>query len=158
MDLLGYQRPWRKHGVLGWLDAHRNTQGGVFFDHLLPQHKGIYLPMMANPNNVTVIPMRHPRLTRKSWMDRKKPMSVHDVMWRLLVNEVAPLMPFFVPIDSDERGWFLEQLETRLGRELKTKWKPQGVKHSNSALKYTDLEETDLESEIKPFLDRFYAC
>jgi hypothetical protein len=80
-------------------------------------------------------------------------------MWITMAEEIAPLDPYFLPLDVVNRQDYLDELN-ETGLNLKTDWKPQGEQHNNSALRWQDVEPTDeileLCERIKPFLDRFY--
>ena len=157
LRLLGKQHP-AKADILTWRGLDRMEPDSVIFDHVFPHQKHLFLPLIEN--NITIIPLRHPYLTQKSWSDRNHEKSDLVGMWETMANDIAPLNPFFLPLDVDDRQDYLDALNDATGLGLKTDWKPHGVKHNNFKLRYTDIEPTEkilaLCEEIKPFLDRFY--
>ena len=157
LRLLGKQHPWRPD-ILTWRGLDRMEPDSVIFDHVFPHQKKLYIPLIRD--NLTIIPLRHPYLTQKSWADRNHEKSDLVGMWRTMVFDIAPLNPFFLPLDVPDRQDYLDALNEATGLGLKTDWKPRGVKHDNFDLRYTDITPTAeilaLCEEIQPFLDRFY--
>jgi len=155
LKLLGKQPPFGPE-VLTWRTLDRMQPDSIIFDHVAVEKKHLYLPLIRD--NLTIIPLRHPYLTQKSWADR----SHHDMsfMWDIMATDIAPLNPFFLPLDVPDRQDYLDRLNEATGLGLKTDWKPEGVKNNNFDLRYTDVEPNQrtvaLCERIKPFLDRFY--
>ena len=81
-------------------------------------------------------------------------------MWEVMANEIAPLEPFFLPLDVDDRQDYLDEINDNTGLGLQTDWTPQGEQHNNSGLRYTDIQPRadieDLCDRISPFLETFY--
>ena len=96
----------------------------------------------------------------KSWADRNHEKSDLVGMWETMVFDIAPLEPFFLPLDVPDRQDYMDAINEATGLDLKTDWKPRGVRHNNSDLRHTDIEPTEkieaLCERIKPFIDRFY--
>lgn len=157
LRLLGKQHPYRPD-ILTWRCLDRMEPDSVVFDHVFPHQKHLFLPLIEN--NITIVPLRHPYLTAKSWADRNHEKSDLVGMWECMVNDIAPLEPFFLPLDVDDRQDYLDALNKATGLGLTTDWTPRGVKHNNFNLRYTDLEPKAeiiaLCERIQPFLDRFY--
>ncbi len=150
LDLLGVQ----PKGML-W-----NYQvNGIEYGHIYPEWKRHFLPLIEN--NLTLIPLRHPFVVAKSWADRGgNPYEMID-MWDLLVDEIDPLNPVYLPIDSYvTRNGYLNALNIRTGLRLKTDWAPVGAVNGNHGLRHHELEPDELMVElvdrISGFLERFY--
>lgn len=151
MDLLGFRKPWREF-THGW----QSSNAGHRFDHILPQQKHLFLPLIEK--EMTFIPLRHPRAVLKSWEDRGKPVTVLEAMWRVLVEDIHPLNPIYIPVDTTAREGSLEDARERSGLDLETNWKASGEKCGNSGTDWTNLPEWHLEAELGPILDRFYSA
>jgi len=107
-----------------------------------------------------IIPLRHPYLVAKSWELRGKPLTELTENFKLLVNELDPLSPLYLPIDVENRQDYLDKINKELGLELRTEWGVENsVKHTYN-LSHRDLSPEpimkDLVIEIKEFLERFY--
>ena len=155
VDLLGYDI----NKTLPWGQAHKATDDSLIFDHISPYKVDIMLPLIRD--NLTVIPLRHPFVVAKSWIDRKKDLSELVAAWETLVYEIDPLEPYYLPLDVEDRQDYLDELNIDTGRSMVTDWTPQGVVQNNSALRHKDVtppaEIYALCKRIKPFLDGFYA-
>ena len=96
----------------------------------------------------------------KSWDDRRRDKAELIDSWEVLVNEIDPLEPYYLPLDVPDRQDYLDRLNTATGRSMVTDWGAKGVIHNNQAMRYTDIkpsaEIVALCERIKPFLDRFY--
>jgi hypothetical protein len=158
LRLLGKQHPWRPD-ILTWRGADRANEDSVVFDHVFPHQKGLFLPLIRD--NLTIVPLRHPFLTAKSWKDRNHDKSDLVGMWETMVFDIDPLKPFYLPLDVPDRQDYLDALNEATGLNLVTDWTPRGVKHGNSDLRYQDVSPTPeimaLTERIQPFLDRFYG-
>lgn len=157
LRMLGKKHPWRPD-ILTWRGSERATEDSVVFDHVFPHQKHLFLPLIEK--HTTIVPLRHPYLTQKSWDDRNHEKSDLIGMWEVMANEIAPLEPFFLPLDVEDRQDYLDALNDATGLGLTTDWAPRGVKHNNSDLRWQDIdprpEIVDLAERIKPFLDSFY--
>jgi len=157
LRLLGKEHPWRPD-ILTWRGLDKAKDDSVVFDHVFPHQRNLSLPLIRD--HLTIVPLRHPYLTQKSWKDRNHDKSDLIGMWEVMANEIAPLNPFFLPLDVDNRQDYLDELNTATGLNLKTDWKPEGSKHNNFNLRYTDIEPTEeisaLCERISLFLERFY--
>ena len=158
LRLLGKQHPWRPD-ILTWRGVERANADSVIFDHVFPHQRHIFLPLIRD--NLTIVPLRHPYLTAKSWADRNHHKSDLIGMWEVMANEIAPLRPFWLPLDVPDRQDYLDLLNERTGLSLTTDWSPAGVKHNNSDLRWQDVEPTPeiaaLTERIQPFLEQFYG-
>ena len=154
VDLLGFNI----NKALSWKSSDKAEPDGLIFDHISPYHTQTFLPLIAD--NLTVIPLRHPILTAKSWSDRKKEIGDLVESWEILVNEIDPLEPYYLPLDIPDRQDYLDRLNAGTGRSMVTDWGAKGVVHNNQAMRYTDIQPSAeiaaLCERIKPFLDRFY--
>ena len=156
VDLLGYNI----NNALSWKSvADHATEDSLVFDHISPWHTKTFLPLIKD--NLTIIPLRHPYLTAKSWDDRKKDKADLIQSWEVLVNEIDPLEPHYLPLDVPDRQDYLDHLNEATGRSMVTDWTPRGVVQGNSALRHRDVQPCGeiiaLCERIKPFLDRFYG-
>ncbi len=132
--------------------------GEYYFDHI---HASLKQPMLrVLEGKDIVIPLRHPKVTAKSWNDRGKDEQEMIDAWDCLVNDIDPLGPYYLPLDSEKRDACLQQINEGLGLRLHTLWQPAGVKQNNQRLRHSDVSAspgvTALCNRIKPFLDRFY--
>ncbi len=145
-----------QHRLPTWKGSARAKS--IIFDHVLPHQKHLFLPLIAE--HTTIVPLRHPYLTAKSWDDRGMDKADLIAMWEVMANEINPLDPFYLPLDVENRQDYLDELNEWTGLGLKTDWAPQGVKNNNADLRHTDLVPCDeilaLCERIEPFLDRFY--
>ena len=157
LRMLGKQHPIRPD-ILTWRCLDRIEDDSVVFDHVFPHQRHLFLPLIRD--HLTIVPLRHPYLTQKSWADRNHHKSDLIGMWEVMAEEIAPLNPYFLPLDVENRQDYLDELND-LGLNLKTDWQAEGEKHNNSALRWQDVEPTEkileLCERIKPFLDRFYV-
>lgn len=157
MHLLGAAIPWRPN-VLTWREVDKANDDSIIFDHVLPHQKHLFLPLIAE--HTTIVPLRHPYLTAKSWDDRGMDKADLIAMWEVMVNDINPLDPFYLPLDVDNRQDYLDELNDHTGLNLETDWTPRGVKNNNSNLRHGDLTPCDefgqLCERFAPFLDRFY--
>ena len=107
-----------------------------------------------------IIPFRHPFLIYESWIRRNKniPDLIENI--RLLVNEIDPLNPHYVPIDVPNKQNYLDKLNRDLDIDLITDWGIENSKKATYNLSYRDIKPTNdilaLVDEIGPFLNRFY--
>lgn len=112
-------------------------------------------------HDVIVVPVRHPMAVAQSWKNRGKPIVSHPkhepmmAMWRTLIDVIAPLKPYYVPVDSENREQYLAKLGKRIRRKLTTDWR----KVSDGYL-ITPLNDED-EAAVKelladPFFEQFY--
>ena len=154
VDLLGYDI----NKALPWKQSHNATEDSLIFDHISKYNTHFSLPLIRE--NLTIIPLRHPVLVAKSWNDRKRDTAELVDSWEVLVNEIDPLEPYYLPLDVLDRQDYLDRLNTATGRSMVTDWGAKGVIHNNQAMRYTDIkpsaEIVALCERIKPFLDRFY--
>ena len=54
-------------------------------------------------------------------------------------SQILPLNPFIVPVDSDSRDDYLQELEFSLGFGLETDWEPLGVKAGTNEMQLSDF-------------------
>ena len=97
-----------------------------------------------------IVPLRHPSLVEESWRRRGKSTTDLRENFRLLVDEIDPLNPLYLPIDVPDRQTYLDRINSELGLNLVTDW---GV--VNSQCHTFDIARK--ESNIEPdFISRFY--
>jgi hypothetical protein len=158
LHMLGVPVP-RQADLLTWRGSNRATEDSIIFDHIFPHQKHIFLPLIRD--HLTIVPLRHPYLTAKSWDDRGHDKADLVAMWRVLVTDIDPLNPYYLPLDVDNRADYLENIIENTGLPLETDWTPQGSKHGNHELRYQDVfpnpDMDELVDEIGDFLNRFYA-
>lgn len=111
-------------------------------------------------NNPILIPLRHPYLVAESWIRRGKPLTELAENFRLLVNELDPLNPLYLPIDVDNRQDYLDNINKELGLSLETNWAIENSKKMTYNLSHKDLSPDqiiiDLVNDIEGFIKRFY--
>lgn len=156
--MLGVPVP-RQADLLTWKGSDRATDDSVIFDHVFPHQRFIYLPLIAD--NLTIVPLRHPYLTQKSWQDRGYDLADLIAMWEVMVFDIDPLEPYYLPIDVPDRDDYLQEINNKTKLRLETDWTPKGEQKGNSATMHRDVRPTPeiaaLCERIKPFLDRFYS-
>lgn len=107
-----------------------------------------------------IIPLRHPYLVAESWRRRNKPLDELADNFRLLVDEIDPYNPLYLPIDVENRQEYLDKINKELGLDLRTEWGVENSKKSTYNLSYKELSpgpvEKALVEDIKEFLKRFY--
>ena len=149
LDLLGI----KPVGML-WTEQ----EYGIQYGHIYPHLKDIYLPLIRD--NLTIIPLRHPLVVARSWTARGGDILELIESWELLVNEIDPLNPIYLPIDAPGRNQHLENLNNRCYMNLKTDWEPVGSVNGNYNLRHEDIEGdklmVDYVDKISGFLGRFY--
>ena len=83
------------------------------------------------------------------------------MMWTVMVEDIDPLNPYYLPLDVPDRQDWLDQLNERENWNLTTDWSPRASKNNNYDLRYTDLDAVpkirELCERIQPFLDKFYC-
>jgi len=130
---------------------------GVTYGHIDPAYKDIYLPLIEN--NTTIIPLRHPLVVARSWQSRGGNILELVETWEHLVNDIDPMNPCYLPIDSEYRVGYLNALNISAGLYLKTDWEPVGST-GNHELRHQDIKGDklihDLVDRISGFLSRFY--
>ena len=133
-------------------------ENGIAYGHIYPDRKDIYLPLIRD--NQTIIPLRHPLVVAKSWQDRGGNLLELVESWELLVNEIDPLHPTYLPIDSPHRDSYLNIIRIKTRKMLPTEWEPVSSVNGNHELRHEDMEGdkliTDLVDRISPFLNSFY--
>lgn len=133
-------------------------ENDIAYGHIYPVYKDIYLPLIEN--NLTIIPLRHPLVTAISWQARGGDILELIESWEILVNEIDPLRPVYLPIDSPYREEFLNVLNIRTGLNLKTDWSPVSSVNGNHQLRHEsivgDKRMVDYAGSISGFLARFY--
>ena len=109
-------------------------------------------------HRVIVVPLRHPRAVAQSWKNRGKPIVSHEkhepmvAMWRTLIDVIAPLNPFYVPVDIESRDEYLAKLGKKIKRKLVTDWRAKSDGYMT-----TPLNDGD-EAAVKRLLaDPFFA-
>ena len=111
-------------------------------------------------NNPILIPLRHPYLVAESWKRRGKPLTELSENFRLLVDELDPLNPLYLPIDVDNKQDYLDKINVELGLSLSTQWGIENSKKMTYNLSYRDLSPDkimmDLVTDIEGFIKRFY--
>ena len=99
-----------------------------------------------------LVPLRHPNLVAESWRRRGKPLNELIENFNLLVNEIDPLKPHYLPIDVPDRQGYLDKINQDLNLNLTTDWSIENSKEHTYNLNYKDLP-TFFEHS---FINRFY--
>lgn len=148
-----------KPKFMQWTEVEKGINGYNFaYGHIYPRLRDKFMPMIED--SVTIMPLRHPLLTAKSWLERSGNMDELVETWELLVNEIDPHGPIYLPIDSPRRDEYLDNLNMHLGTDIQTDWKPVGSFKGNHALRHQDISGPpiihELSERISGFLGRFY--
>ena len=125
----------------------------VFVGHISPgQINNVKTKMLQHR---AIVPLRHPFLVAESWKRRGKSIAELVDNFRLLVNEVDPLNPFYIAIDGEDREEHLSYINSQLDLNLKTDWSVVNSVSGTYNLNYKDLEAdpiiVDLVDEIEVF-------
>ncbi len=89
-----------------------------------------------------IVPLRHPRIVALGWKKRRKDLwELHDQWW-MLKEMIAPLHPYYLPIEHEDRDRILAFIGHMLGLELKTDWPI--IKASPAPMKELDDSEERL--------------
>lgn len=133
-------------------------ENGIAYGHIYPRYKDIYMPLIED--NLTIIPLRHPLVVAESWKARGGNIFEMIDMWEFLVNEIHPLNPVYLPIDSPYRDIALGDINAWLGMNMTTDWSPVSSVNGNHPLRHEDVEGDkavlELVDRISGFLNRFY--
>ena len=159
VNLFGYE--WSDNK--SWIH-NEGHPGDHYFDHIevfefLKPHSRRMFEVLEQ--NTVVIPLRHPRVVERSWQDRN--LNIADLVdnFEFLANEIDPIKPHYLPLDSRYRDRFLRQINDALGLEIETDWEPVKSERGNWQLRYDEFTGSewieDLCERIAPFLDRFYG-
>ena len=96
-------------------------------------------------SEITISPIRHPDLVYATWYSRDRFGPTFFVEWEVLNYNWKKDRIHILPIDTDNRDFYLNQLSEILDVPLPTKWEPQGSSHRYEPPK-TDLSRVyDLE-------------
>ena len=104
-----------------------------------------------------IVPFRHPEYVAESWRRRGKCLGILKHAYMLLMEEIEPLNPYYLAVDSPKRENQLNEINESLGLRLKTDWKPQ-----NSVTETYNLSKTELTpmptllDVVGPLMTRLY--
>jgi hypothetical protein len=105
-----------------------------------------------------IVPLRHPYLVAETWRRRNRTPLEMMLQWEILMQEVDPQGPFYLPIDRDDRGEWLDSINNQLGLQLSTDWQPLNS-HTGTFNITPDkaiLPDETIEFFNQPFFRRFY--
>ena len=111
--------------------------------------------------NPCIVPIRHPLKVAVSWKRRGKDPNDAIPFWQRLIDQIDPYCPFYLPMDSDEREDWLDNIHKAPywgSLVAETDWpdKSDGHKGLVQALTYTEmLAVVDLIYAEAPFFTRF---
>lgn len=138
--------------------AWKGQGGDFYFDHIDVGRKHRFMQVLRKSD--IVVPLRHPKVVAVSWAKRNKDEQELIGCFDILVNEIDPLKPNYLPIDSDYRNVFLKKLNFNMGLNLTTDWQPKASEHRTYGLRHETVTASpainDLCERINPFLSRFY--
>lgn len=107
-----------------------------------------------------VMPLRHPYLVAESWKRRGKPIDELIGMFRVMHDDVLPLEPLVIAVDSEGRDEQLQATSETLGIPLTTDWTPRNSKAGTYTLSWRELTpEPEIEAladDMSDFLSKFY--
>lgn len=135
------------------------TPGEIIWDHVDANLKFFADLGSRHP---MVIPLRHPKVAAASWRGRGKDQKVMISHFRMVLDHLDPLDPLYLPIDSEDRTHFLNEIRNELDMPLKTNWEPLGVRKSTHSWRHTDHIQGidsavyDFIADTRSFWDRFY--
>lgn len=106
-----------------------------------------------------IIPLRHPYRVEESWKRRGKCPGEMERHYRLLINELAPLNPSFIAIDTDQRQAQLDQVNEKLGLNLETNWDVLNSKQNTYNLPIKELTPSDAVKRLaeEDFFKQYYS-
>jgi len=125
--------------------------------HIRPE-RAEPLKHWLNTAEHVVVPLRHPMLVAASWKARGLELETLDEQWRTLVDVVISHDPIYLPIDRPNRGFYLEELNRRMGLDLETDWEPVGFKlphemKNSEPLTINERQQAEYWACLPPFLD-----
>ena len=150
---------------------------GALNDHLQPDEyltgrKTVFIGHVVKQSQVDlaldkirfcdcVVPLRHPYLVWESWKRQGLLFEPFTQAWMNLIQQIDPHKPCYLPIDSEIRVYWLQELNCRLNLNIQTNWPVINSRNQTSHLKYTDIEADQnivkFTQDIQPFIDRFYG-
>ena len=76
-----------------------------------------------------ILSMRNPRDVCESWIRRSKPLDkTFKQMWSALFNLKSSIVDsYWLPVDTEDRDEYLDEIEYRLDTQLNRDWTPKGV-------------------------------
>lgn len=107
---------------------------------------------------VTVIPLRHPYLVSESWKRRGKDLNELVDNYKIL-TELDYYNPFYLPIDTPNKNYYLNKISDFLNINLITEWEVKNSIHSTYSLHWTDIKPDPIIEKLVEetrLLDRFY--
>jgi len=105
-----------------------------------------------------IIPLRHPYLVQESWVRRGKPLSELIENFKLLINELDPLNPLYLPIDVENRQDYLDEINKKLDLDLRTNWSIVNSKKHTYNISYKDIDPApSIRRFVEGNLNRFYS-
>ena len=144
-------------------------QTDVYCRHIWPDNPEEWAKPIVEKSDRIIVPLRHPYEVAKSWArrpDRGLPLADLRLWWRTLVHQVDPLRPHYLPLDTRERDFYLQDINRDLGLRLKTDWPIVREADGTDGSAYDDvlLEGPDLvlacdiiaDRELLPFFARFW--
>lgn len=129
--------------------------------HTYPDGLGL-LHEAVKQQAIVVAPLRHPWAIAQSWANRGKRISRHpsqptlvDVM-RCMIDDVAPHVTAWLPLDVPDRDVYLRTLSVIVGKDLKTDWEPRGHHPVHRDAIMPDYDKLAIEEILQdPFWERF---
>lgn len=101
-----------------------------------------------------IVPLRHPRKVAYGWKARAKPLWDLTEQWNWLKEEIDPYVPYYLPLDSPERGHWLQEINRSLGTSFTTDWPMLG--HSEATTELDDKDEFLIQSWMEDgFFEQF---
>ncbi len=107
-----------------------------------------------------LVPIRHPASVARSWKARGKPVSEMVGQWQMLIDQVAPFKPSYLPLDVDNREDWLEAFCDKFSLDLSTDWevvRGSGIVITDPDAELNAVELSEIDSLMSsPFFEQFY--
>jgi hypothetical protein len=103
-----------------------------------------------------IIPMRNPRSVAVSHFTRYGDIGRMCAGFRALAQDIDPLGPYYLPLDTDDRQDYLDKINDEFGLSLETRWPIIGSCWEKKELSCEAQAQLDeLIDELQPFFARF---
>ena len=103
-----------------------------------------------------IVPMRHPIGVAMSWKMRGKDPNDAMPFWGRLIYQIAPFLPYYLPLDLPDREAWLHVLNEGMDLELVTDWETvRGAEPRNQDAKLEAGEIVRVEKLLKDYAGFF---
>lgn len=112
------------------------------------------------PDFPIIVPLRHPKRVFLSWQRRGKPTGHCIQEWKNIIEIVDKYNPYYLPVDSQSREFYLEKIQDKFGLGFDVTWEPRGSKtgsiHKNIEDIYIEPVAEAYVNSIQWFIDEHW--